>query len=215
MVRSMRRQVSNGRVLEAMASVRRERFVTRDLAVHAYDDAALPIGEGQTISQPLMVGLMLQALDVGKEDVVLDVGTGSGYQAAVLSLLAGRVISVERIPALADEARRVLRSEGYHNVEVYEATAELGWPELAPYDGIVVAAAAPSVPQTLIDQLRPRGRLVIPIGTPFEQDLARVSKRPAGDDAGVDVAWLGPCRFVPLIGQDGWPDDLATDEPNT
>ena len=212
MLRSVRREVTDERVLAAMASVPRQQFVTLDLLDRAYDDSALPIGEGQTISQPLMVGVMLQALDAREEDVVLDVGTGSGYQAALLSRLARRVVSVERIAALADVARSALQRGGYTNVDVFfadgpDAKGELGWPKLAPYDCIVVAAAAPSVPRSLIEQLKPGGRLVIPVGTPFEQDLARVVKR----DAGVDVTWLGRCRFVPLIGEDGWPDGEGTE----
>ena len=204
-----RREIGDGRVLDAIASTPREAFVTPDLVERAYDDTPLPIGEGQTISQPLMVALMLEALDVRPDDTVLDIGTGSGYQAALLSLLAARVVSVERIHPLAERARRVLQTEGYANVDVFDARDELGWPRGAPYDGAVVAAAAPSVPAALLGQLRVGGRLVIPVGTPAKQRLARVVHT-----GGVpQVRWLGACRFVPLIGEGGWQEDTARDWP--
>lgn len=203
LIESLRREVRDERVLQALASVPREAFVPPELAQHAYDDNALPIGEGQTISQPLMVGIMLQALDVQPGDVVLDVGTGSGYQAAVLAQMAAKVITVERIETLAEQARDTLSRLGYANVEVHIASDELGLPEAAPYNGIIVAAAAPSVPESLMGQLAAGGRLVMPVGTPFEQNLVRVTQQ----ETGTDVAWLGPCRFVHLIGTEGWPDD--------
>ncbi|MEX2598374.1 MAG: protein-L-isoaspartate(D-aspartate) O-methyltransferase [Dehalococcoidia bacterium] len=203
LIQSLRAKIHDQRVLEAMEAVPRETFLPPELARQAYEDNALPIGAGQTISQPLMVGTMLEALQVGPSDVVLDIGTGSGYQAALLSRLAARVVSVERVASLAERARETLRGLGYANVEVHPARRELGWPEGAPYDGIIVAAAAPSVPQSLVGQLAEGGRLVLPVGSPFEQNLVRVTKQ----GAGTDVTWLGPCRFVHLIGDEGWPDD--------
>ena len=206
---SLRREIGDRRVLDAIASTPREAFVPPDLVERAYDDTPLPIGEGQTISQPLMVALMLEALDVRPDDTVLDIGTGSGYQAALLSLLAAHVVSVERIHPLAERARRVLQAEGYANVDVFDAGDELGWPRGAPYNGAVVAAAAPSVPAALLGQLRVGGRLVIPVGTPAKQRLARVVH-----SGGVpQVRWLGACRFVPLIGEGGWQEDTARDWP--
>ena len=205
LLRSIGREVRDARVLDAIRDVPRELFVPPELAAQAYDDVALSIGEGQTISQPLMVAIMLQALDAQATDTVLDVGTGSGYQAALLSHLAAHVVGVERIPVLIERARAALGEAGATNVEVREAGPVPGAPELAPFDRIVVGAAAPSVPSSLVEQLRLGGRLVIPVGTPFEQRLAQVTRTLAGRD----VRWLGACRFVPLIGDGGWPADLA------
>ena len=205
LLRSIGREVRDARVLDAIRDVPRELFVPPELAAQAYDDVALSIGEGQTISQPLMVAIMLQALDAQAPDTVLDVGTGSGYQAALLSHLAAHVVGVERIPVLIERARAALGEAGATNVDVREAGPVPGAPELAPFDRIVVGAAAPSVPSSLVEQLRLGGRLVIPVGTPFEQRLAQVTRTLAGRD----VRWLGACRFVPLIGDGGWPADLA------
>ncbi|MCH7481754.1 MAG: protein-L-isoaspartate(D-aspartate) O-methyltransferase [Chloroflexi bacterium] len=205
LLRSIGREVRDARVLDAIRDVPRELFVPPELAAQAYDDVALSIGEGQTISQPLMVAIMLQALDAQATDTVLDVGTGSGYQAALLSHLAAHVVGVERIPVLIERARAALGEAGATNVDVREAGPVPGAPELAPFDRIVVGAAAPSVPSSLVEQLRLGGRLVIPVGTPFEQRLAQVTRTLAGRD----VRWLGACRFVPLIGDGGWPADMA------
>ena len=204
MMATLRREISDERVLAVMEAVRREAFVPPELASQAYDNKPLPIGEGQTISQPLMVGIMLQALSVQPDDVVLDVGTGSGYQAALLGRLAARVVTVERIPVLADRARRVLRSERCWNVEVRTHRSASGLPDEA-FDGIVVGAAAPAAPASLVDRLAIGGRLVIPVGTPVEQRLARVVRT----EDGTSVQWLGPCRFVPLIGEEGWSEDFS------
>ncbi len=208
MLRLLRREVRDERVLAAMAAVPREEFVPPHLRAYAYDDRALPIGEGQTISQPLIVALMLQALEVGAGDRVLDVGTGSGYQAAVLSALAREVVTVERIEGLLGRARAVLTRLHCANVTMHVAGDVLGWPERAPYDAIVVAAAAPHVPRALVDQLAEGGRMVLPIGGRREQQLVRARRTPHGSD----LARLGGCAFVPLIARDAWPTGADGDQ---
>jgi protein-L-isoaspartate(D-aspartate) O-methyltransferase len=166
----------------------------------AYDDMPLPIGCDQTISQPLMVALMTEALRLRGHERVLEIGTGSGYQAAILARLSRVVFSLERLPALAAQARATLASLELKNVHVLVGDGTLGLPEHAPYEAIIVTAGAPHLPQTLIDQLRPDGRLVIPVGDRVEQVLMRVTKT----DTGSHTERLGGCRFVPLIGQRGW-----------
>ncbi len=203
MLTLLRAHVRDERVVAAMASVPREAFVPPDLRVFAYDDRALPIGEGQTISQPLIVGLMLEALRLQPGDRVLDVGTGSGYQAAVLSRLVREVISVERVASLAERARETLAALGIDNVRVYRAGDGLGRPEDVPYDAIVVAAAAPHVPRSLIDQLGEGGRMVLPVGERTQQQLVRVTRT----EHGVQLERLGACAFVPLIAEEAWPAD--------
>ena len=178
----------------------RERFVVPAYQAHAYEDRPLAIGHGQTISQPTMVGLMLQELHLTGEEKVLDVGTGSGYQAALLSRMAKQVIGVELVPELAERARRTLTELDYGNVTVHVAGDELGWPDDAPYDAIVVAAASPRVPQSLIAQLAPGGRLVLPVGPRERQDLVVVTNTPEG----LQVVRKGACSFVPLIGQEAF-----------
>jgi protein-L-isoaspartate(D-aspartate) O-methyltransferase len=203
MVRALRREIRDERVLEAFGRVPRERFVIPDLQRYAYEDRPLPIGEGQTISQPLMVAIMTQALMLRGDEKVLEVGTGSGYQAALLSLLAREVISVERIPELAQSAASRLKALGYDNVRVYPANDTLGWPDEAPYDAIIVTAGAPEVPRSLVDQLAMGGRMVIPVGNRRVQQLVRVTN----SERGVTLERLGECRFVPLIGgKEGWPE---------
>ena len=199
----LRRHVRDRRVLDAMATVPRERFVPPDLRSRAYDDSALPIGEGQTISQPLMVGLTLDAAGINPEDRALEVGTGSGYQAAVLSLLVREVVTVERLAPLRQQAEAILREMGYQNVTVEQAGDVLGCPARAPYDAIIVAAGAPHVPRPLLDQLAPGGRLVVPVGERRRQELVRATKTAHG----VEVARLGACAFVPLIGKEAWEDE--------
>ena len=194
------RDVRDERVLAAMARVPRELFVPEELRDRAYDDSALPLPEGQTISQPYMVARICEALDLRGRERVLDVGTGSGYQAAVLAELAAEVFTIERIPELAALARANLEAAGYGNVEVHVGDGTLGLPERAPFDAIAVAAAVPDLPQTLYDQLRPRGRIVLPVGSRRAQELQVIVRSPEGPAVLRSV----PCRFVPLVGEEGF-----------
>ncbi len=200
MIRSLDHEIADKRVVEAMKRVPREAFVPTEMRPAAYDDRPLSIGFGQTISQPFIVALMIQALELQGDDKVLEVGTGSGYVAAVLSRIASRVITVECIPQLADCARLALDRLGYDNIETHLAGGVLGWPQESPYDAIIVSAGAPSVPQSLLDQLAWNGRLVIPVGTRWQQELLRVIKLKTGNR----VENLGGCYFVPLIGEGAW-----------
>jgi protein-L-isoaspartate(D-aspartate) O-methyltransferase len=202
--RSLRRNLRAESILQAMAQVPRERFVPAESRHLAYLDLPLGIGEGQTISQPYIVALMTQALELRGDERVLEVGTGSGYQAAVLSLLVpqGSLVTVERVPVLADRARALLQELGYANVTVELAGPTLGCPGRAPFDAIVVTAAAPRLPESLVDQLAPGGRLVVPVGTLEQQEL--VQARRTGE--GVSLRLLGPCRFVPLLGPEAFPE---------
>ena len=199
----LRREVGDDNVLKAMERVPRELFVPAESYAHSYDDIPLPIGEGQTISQPFIVGMMTQALRIDKDSRVIELGTGSGYQTAILAELAGQVVTVERLPKLSQAAEGILRSLGYNNISFHVAGNGLGWPDEAPYDAILVTAAAPKVPQSLLDQLKIGGRLVIPVGARFEQSLLQVIKR----EDGTEVNHLTGCRFVPLIGEDAWEED--------
>ncbi len=202
----LRRNGISAKVVAAMERVPRERFVADELRARAYDDNALPIGEGQTISQPLMVALMTDALALASGDRVLEVGTGFGYHAAVLSQLAVSVTSVERIDALRLRAEETLRSVGRANVHVHASVAVLGYPDEAPYDAIVVAAGAPHLPRSLIHQLAPEGRLVVPIGSLRDQELVRATKMAHG----LDITRLGPCAFVPLVDPEAWSEGDAS-----
>jgi protein-L-isoaspartate(D-aspartate) O-methyltransferase len=194
------RDVVDERVLAAMERVPRELFVPERLQRRAYEDAALPIGEGQTISQPYMVARIAEALALTGNEHVLDVGTGSGYQAAVLAELAGEVDTIERIPALAEQARDNLKAAGYERVQVHVGDGSQGLAARAPFSAIAVAAAAPELPQTLYEQLELRGRLVVPVGRRRVQQLQVIVRSPEGPAVLRSV----PCRFVPLLGEEGF-----------
>jgi protein-L-isoaspartate(D-aspartate) O-methyltransferase len=198
-----RRGISDERVLAAMGRVPRELFLPENMRRYAYDDSALPIGHRQTISQPFVVATICSLLALEGDERVLDVGTGSGYQAAVLAELAAEVVTIERIPALADAARARLVEAGYGDVEVRVGDGSTGVPERAPFDGIAVAAAAPSVPPALYDQLADGGRLVVPRGSRRGQELVFVVRTPSGPVERRSI----PVRFVPLVGDEGFGDD--------
>ena len=192
--------IRDERVLSAMARVPRHLFVPPKLLPYAYDDRPLPIGAGQTISQPYIVALSTQALELSPTDRVLEIGTGSGYQTAILAELAGGVYTIERIPELSQLARERLLSLGNENVRFRVGDGTKGWPEAAPFDAILVTAAAPTAPKSLLDQLAEDGRMVIPIGGRQHQDLYLFRKRARG----LERVYLCPCTFVPLIGEEGW-----------
>jgi protein-L-isoaspartate(D-aspartate) O-methyltransferase len=195
-----RRDIKDPRVLAAMRAVERHRFIPSDLADHAYDDGPLPIGEGQTVSQPYMVALISQVAALSGTERVLEVGTGSGYQAAVLAQLARAVYSIERIPHLHDRAGVILNSMGVANVFIKCGDGSEGWPEEAPFDVIVVTAAMPAIPRPLLQQLGPGGRLVAPIGESDLQTLVRISFR----DGHWQEEYFGECRFVLMGGRHGF-----------
>lgn len=195
------RGVCDARVLDAIAATPRQEFVPADIRSRAFDDCALPIGHGQTISQPYIVALMTEALDVRSEHRVLEIGTGSGYQAAVLAKLAAEVFTVERIKPLLDEAFETLGRLGLKNVRLKHADGSLGWPERGPFDRIIVTAAAPDVPAKLVDQLKEGGIIVLPTGTRDRQQLTKLTNR----NGKLTPTALCDCRFVPLVGEAGWP----------
>ena len=194
-------------MLDAMGAVPRELFVPLEVQHRAYDDAALPIGAGQTISQPYMVALICSLLELRGGERVLDVGTGSGYQAAVLAALGADVHSIERVPELAARAREAIRAAGYDRVEVHVGDGTRGLPGEAPFDAIAVAAAAPEPPRPLYDQLAERGRLVVPVGPRRQQLLEVIVRSPEGPETRLTV----PCRFVPLLGDCGYGDGGFTE----
>jgi protein-L-isoaspartate(D-aspartate) O-methyltransferase len=197
----MARGVYDERVLDAMQSVPRHLFVPVNSRHSAYHDGPLSIGQGQTISQPYIVALMTEVMALKEHERVLEIGTGSGYQTAILSRLAARVYTIERIPELADRARDVLCQLGYNNVQIRIGDGTLGWPEQGPYDAIVVTAASPKVPEPLTEQLAEGGRLVAPIGGSWSQSLVRIRRQ--GDR--LQRRELATVAFVPLIGEHGWP----------
>jgi len=193
--------ITNKAVLQSMLTVPRHWFVPEQLQAFAYHDCPLPIGEGQTISQPYIVALMAEALEPAPADRVLEIGTGSGYAAAVISRVVSQVYTIERHETLAREAQSRFQALKYGNIKVRIGDGTKGWPEEAPFDGIVIAAGAPVVPKSLGKQLKTGGRLVIPVGDRSHQELLRLRKRPGGDFA---IENLGGVRFVPLIGEEGW-----------
>jgi protein-L-isoaspartate(D-aspartate) O-methyltransferase len=196
------RGIRDPAILAAMAKVPRELFAVPEYRAQAYDDTPLPIPAGQTISQPYVVALMIEALQLRAADRVLEIGAGSGYAAAVLSRIAGEVYTVERHEELVLYARERFRELGYENVKVRHGDGTLGWPEHAPYDGIIVAAGGPQIPVSLRQQLAPGGRMVIPIGRQRErQQLVRITRQSEGH---FQQEKLGHVRFVPLIGREGW-----------
>jgi len=197
------RGVTDERVLKAMEEIPRHLFVDEALLDQAYSDTPLPIGEGQTISQPYIVALMTEALNLTGREKVLEIGTGSGYQTAILSRLVDRVISVERIASLSLRARKILDQLKCYNVLTVVGDGTLGWKDEAPYDAIIVTAGAPEIPQTYLDQLAPGGRLVIPVGGLHNQKLVRVVRNVDSPEE-LEYEDLGGCRFVSLIGEHGW-----------
>jgi protein-L-isoaspartate(D-aspartate) O-methyltransferase len=197
-------EVKSHKVLDAMSRVPRELFVPQELRHMAYEDRPLPIGLGQTISQPYIVALMTQELYLQGDEKVLEIGTGSGYQTAILAELAREVITVERFAPLARSARQLLKELGYTNVTVHLAEKTLGWRWNAPYDAIMVTAGAPSVPEELIDQLAVGGRMVIPVGSQSEQELLRVTRK---DSHTIGRERLTRVRFVPLVGKGAWEEE--------
>lgn len=202
-----RRGIKDERVLQAFLKVPRHKFVRPQDIWHAYEDYPLSIGYGQTISQPYMVAIMTELLELKGDERVLEIGTGSGYQAAILAELAKEVFTIERIPELARKAEAVLQELGYTNVKVIIGDGTKGLPEYAPYDAIIVTAAAPRPPQPLLEQLKDGGRLVVPVGTRKLQDLFRITR--IGNEFKTEN--FGPCLFVPLIGEVGWREGNETE----
>lgn len=194
------RGIHSESVLEVMGELPRELFLPPEQRNQAYRDQAVPLPEGQTISQPYMVAIMTEALDLESTDRVLEVGTGSGYQAAVLSRLATEVLTVERLPSLAARAESTLKELGCDNVRILVGDGTLGWPEEAPFDAILVTAGAPAVPESLKRQLTEEGRLVAPVGDRYLQELVRVTRH----GSRFETEGLLACRFVPLVGREGW-----------
>jgi len=193
-------EIKDKRVLTAMSRIPREEFVPPEYRHQAYEDRPLPIGWEQTISQPYIIALMTEALELSGSEKVLELGTGSGYQTAILAELAGRVISVERISSLSKSARKVLERLGYTNIEIHLAGETLGWKQKAPYDAIMVTAGAPGIPDDLLSQMAVGGRMIIPVGSRYTQELCKVTKR---QDRNL-VKKMGGCRFVSLIGKNAW-----------
>ena len=194
------RGITDARVLAAFRKVPRHLFVSEALRDQAYGDFPLPIGEQQTISQPYIVAEMTQALELGPDDRVLEIGTGSGYQAAILSEIVFRVYTIERIRSLFMKSRKLFDQLRYHNILMKYSDGSLGWPDESPFDAIIVTAGAPEIPETLVNQLAIGGRMVIPVGDRYAQDLIKIYR----DEAGFHRKNLGGCRFVKLVGEQGW-----------
>ncbi|MCD6213751.1 MAG: protein-L-isoaspartate(D-aspartate) O-methyltransferase [Candidatus Desulfofervidus sp.] len=195
------RGIKDKRLLNVMRKIPRHLFVEEALREQAYNDYPLPIGEGQTISQPYIVALMTEALELKGQEKVLEIGTGCGYQTAILAELAQSVFTIERLPTLMQRAKAILDSLGYFNVAYKTGNGTLGWPEVAPFQGIIVTAAAPEIPQPYVEQLEPGGKMVIPLGDKFSQVLYKIIKLP---DGRIKKQYLCGCRFVPLVGIYGW-----------
>ena len=200
LIKHLSTEIRDKRVLDAMARIPRECFVPPEEQPLAYEDRPLPIGFDQTISQPLIIAMMTEALELTSDDKVLELGTGSGYQAAILAELARQVVTTERVPPLAKGAKEILDRLGYTNIEVHLAEETLGWKRGAPYNAIIVTAGAPKVPDALLEQLAIGGRLIIPVGSRYVQELYKVTKHKKRNV----VQNLGGCRFVSLIGKDAW-----------
>ncbi len=194
------RGIKDSRVLDAMRRVPRHLFVENSAQENAYDDMALPLSMGQTISQPYMVAIMTELLDLQGDEKVLEIGTGSGYQAAILAELSKEVFTIERISLLAEDAKQRLHSLNYDNVHVKVGDGTLGWPDASPFDRIIITAAAPKIPDPLMEQLATGGILVIPVGSRYSQQLLRIRKSAEG----MIQEYHTPCVFVPLIGEHGW-----------
>ena len=201
------RGITDQRVLTAFYKVEREKFVPSEVRKDAYEDFPLSIGEGQTISQPYMVALMTQSLQLEGRERVLEIGTGSGYQTAILAELSKEVYSVERIKVLAERAEKLLKELGYDNIKIFLSNGTLGWKEFSPYDRILVTAGAREVPQPLVDQLKEEGIMVIPVGNIYSQDLRVIKKRKTE----IKTVTVEKCVFVPLIGKYGWDKDRLSE----
>ncbi|HEY33137.1 MAG TPA: protein-L-isoaspartate(D-aspartate) O-methyltransferase [Dehalococcoidia bacterium] len=203
LIESLASEIKGKRVLAAMARIPRERFVPPESSRHAYEDRPLPIGLDQTISQPFIVACMTEALELSGKEKVLEIGTGSGYQTAILAELARVVVSTERLPQLLEMARKSLETLGYKNIELHLAEETLGWKAGAPYDAIIATAAAPRIPEELVAQLKIGGRMIIPVGSRYVQELCKLTRHRNRNE----VRNLGACRFVSLIGKGAWSEE--------
>lgn len=202
----MGRDITDRKVLDVFRRVPRHKFVDAKIYKDAYNDFPLPIGKGQTISQPYIVALMVQLLDIQKDDKVLEIGTGSGYETAILAELAGKVFSVERIEVLAKDAEKILDEMGYDNIQIKRGDGTLGWQDFAPFNKIVVTASAEKAPEPLLQQLDKNGKMVMPVGPRFTQGLLVLEKDSIGS---VTQKYICGCTFVPLIGEYGWREENA------